>query len=79
MRKTMRKVTIVVAVLITSCHVVPKPKIGPVTSQMTMSVTAAMKARGWPVERAVRFANRSNGELRYIPAEARPGSGRVRG
>ena len=71
----MRKVTIVVAVLITSCHVVPKPKSGPVTSHRRMSATAATKAAGWPVERAVCFENRSKGELRYIPAEARPEPG----
>ena len=46
MRKTMRKVTIVVAVLMTSCQVALKPKIGPVTSQPTMSPNAATKASG---------------------------------
>ncbi len=42
----MRNVTIVVAVLMTSCQVVLKWKIGPVISQPTMSAVAATKAMG---------------------------------
>ena len=36
----MRNVTIVVPVLITSCHVSLKPNIGPVTAHMTITSTA---------------------------------------
>jgi hypothetical protein len=48
MTKTMRKVTIVVAVLMTSCHVSLKPNAGPETIQSTMTETAAANASGWP-------------------------------
>jgi hypothetical protein len=43
--KTVRKVTIVVEVLITSCHVLLKPKNGPVTAHATTRPSAAMKAQ----------------------------------
>jgi hypothetical protein len=46
MRKTMRKVTIVVAVLITSCQVLLKRKRGPLTSQTPMRTAAAAKVAG---------------------------------
>jgi hypothetical protein len=46
MTNTIRNVTIVVAVLITSCHVLLKPKRGPLTSQTPMSTTAAAKVAG---------------------------------
>src|ERR1044071_5150729 len=56
MRKTIRNVTMVVPVLMTSCHVSLKPKRGPVTAQ-TMMVPAAMaKARGGAAARAVHLA-----------------------
>src|SRR5262249_43321288 len=44
-RKTIRKVTIVVPVLITSCHVSEKPKRGPVASHSTMDPAATAKAQ----------------------------------
>jgi hypothetical protein len=49
----MRKVMIVVPVLITSCQVSLKWKIGPVASQTTTTRTARRKALGRPVARAV--------------------------
>src|SRR6188474_3534990 len=48
---------IVVPVLITSCHVSLKPKIGPVTSQTTMMATANVNTRGRPQKWAAAFAN----------------------
>jgi hypothetical protein len=39
----MRKVTIVVPVLMTSCQVSEKPKKGPETAQTRMTATAARK------------------------------------
>jgi hypothetical protein len=44
--KTIRKVTIVVAVLMTSCQVSLKANSGPLTSQSTMSATAPANASG---------------------------------
>src|SRR4029079_12375855 len=58
-------VAMVVPVLITSCHVSLKPKIGPVIAQVTTMSTATTKARGCPVACAVPLAKRANGELRY--------------
>ncbi|MND05398.1 hypothetical protein D3C83_261670 [compost metagenome] len=46
---TIRKVTMVVVVLMTSCQVSLKPKIGPDTPHIKMRRTAAMKAMGRPV------------------------------
>ena len=43
-RKTMRKVTMVVPVLMTSCQTSEKPKIGPVAAQTTTSASARTKA-----------------------------------
>src|SRR3989442_1054262 len=48
-RNTMRKVTIVVPVLITSCQVSEKPKIGPVTSHTRMTSTATVNAQAEPM------------------------------
>ena len=42
----MRKVTIVVPVLMASCQVSLKPKIGPLTPQTTIAATAAANASG---------------------------------
>src|SRR5262245_52126588 len=44
MRNTMRKVTIVVPVLMTSCHVSEYPKIGPTIAHDTMTPSAIAKA-----------------------------------
>jgi len=57
-RKTIRKVTMVVPVLITSCQVSEKPKIGPETIQTTIVATASRKVIGrpesWAIQRAAR-------------------------
>ena len=52
-RKTIRKVTMVVPVLMTSCQVSLKPKTGPVTAQTTIARRARPKVAGWPAARAV--------------------------
>ncbi len=67
MRKTIRKVTMVVPVLMMSCQVSLKPKIGPVTAQATMTRRARPKVVGWPAARAVAFANRWNDSAMFIP------------
>ena len=48
MTKTIRNVTIVVLVLMTSCHVSEKLKIGPVTAHTTMTKAATTNAMGDP-------------------------------
>ena len=50
MRKTIRKVTMVVPVLMTSCHVSEKPKSGPVAAQTRMTPRAVAKAHEPPVQ-----------------------------
>ena len=57
-RNTIRKVTIVVPVLITSCQVSLKPNSGPVTTQTSTSSTASTKHSGRPVNRAAALARR---------------------
>lgn len=52
----MRKVTIVVPVLITSCQVSEKSKIGPVIAQTMTMAAAAMNANGEPTISAVLYA-----------------------
>jgi hypothetical protein len=59
-RNTIKKVTIVVPVLMMSCHVSLKPNSGPVIAQIMMTATARMKVSGLPVARAVHLANREN-------------------
>ena len=56
---------LVVPVLITSCQVSLKPKMGPVMAQVTTTITATRKAIGYPVACAVALAKRENGEPRY--------------
>jgi hypothetical protein len=51
-RNTMRKVTIVVPVLITSCQESEKPKSGPVTAQTTTTPTARMKVEARPAAKS---------------------------
>src|SRR5262245_61017992 len=58
MRNTIRKVTIVVPVLITSCQVSLKWKRGPVIAQVKTTANANAKAAGLPVARPVQFAKR---------------------
>src|SRR4030095_14298847 len=48
MRNTIRNVTIVVPVLMTSCHVSEKWKIGPVTAHARMTATATENAQELP-------------------------------
>src|SRR5689334_8228176 len=57
MMNTIRNVTIVVPVLITSCQVLEKPRSGPVQAQTTRTATAATKTQGWPNTFAVREVN----------------------
>src|SRR5215212_2752814 len=59
-RNTIRKVTIVVPVLMTSCQVSEKPKNGPVTAQTIMSTTESANVRGFPVARATAPAKAVN-------------------
>ena len=47
-RKTIKKVTIVVPVLMTSCHVSENPKIGPVTAQITIEAQATANVEARP-------------------------------
>jgi hypothetical protein len=58
-RNTIRNVTIVVPVLMMSCQVSEKPKIGPLTAHTTRTVTAAAKAQGRPAALEQAFANLS--------------------
>src|SRR6187200_2067787 len=67
MTKTMRKVTIVVPVLMTSCHVSLKWKIGPVMAHTITTRTASTSAHGVPtacVTRSDAARNRSDIEGR---------------
>jgi len=57
-RNTIRNVTIVVAVLMTSCHVVEKRRAGPRIAQTAIVATAAANAHGDPTAADVRWANR---------------------
>ena len=52
MRNTIKNVTIVVPVLMTSCHVSEKPNKGPLTPQATTIAQLATKVRGEPAPRA---------------------------
>ena len=60
MRNTIRKVTIVVPVLMTSCQVSLKPKSGPVSAHSAMTAHAATNATGRPAAFAVHLAKRVN-------------------
>ena len=60
MTNTMRNVTIVVAVLITSCHVSEKSKSGPVTSHVMITAAASSRAYGEPAAFVTRAASRRN-------------------
>ena len=62
----MRKVTIVVPVLITSCQVSLQPKSGPLTSQASTTSNARPKVNGWPVARDVALVKRTNQRLRPV-------------
>src|SRR5262245_24772927 len=62
MRKTIRNVTMVVPVLITSCHESLNRKSGPVIPHASTTEAARRKAAGRPVARAADFAKRVNHE-----------------
>jgi hypothetical protein len=57
-RNTIRKVMIVVPVLITSCQVSLKPKIGPVTIHTMITESARKNVLGLPLNRDAFFARR---------------------
>ena len=59
-RNTIRNVTIVVPVLITSCQVSEKWKIGPVTSQTTITARRAANAHELPVQAVTARDQRSS-------------------
>src|SRR5881275_345856 len=60
MRKTIKKVTIVVPVLITSCQVSEKWKKGPVAIQTRITSVASAKAQELPLQAVARRENRSS-------------------
>jgi hypothetical protein len=64
-KKTIKKVTIVVAVLITSCHELLKLKMGPVVTHIITRTTAITKAVGRPTVKETHLAKRENLEVRY--------------
>jgi hypothetical protein len=66
MRKTMRNVMIVVPVLITNCHVLLKPKSGPVIAQTMMMPAAPAKVAGRPEAFAVHLAKLVNQEVDFV-------------
>ncbi len=67
MTNTMRNVTIVVPVLITSCQVSLNPKMGPVTPHTSTTPTAAAKALGRPAAREDQRAKRVNQVAFFFP------------
>jgi hypothetical protein len=66
MRKTIKKVMIVVPVLITSCQVSLNPNSGPVTAHAATTETAIMNVNGLPVILAVNFAKRENQDFDLV-------------
>ena len=62
MANTIRNVTIVVPVLMTSCQVSEKPKIGPVMPHTSTTATAPTKANGVPAAREHQRAKRVNND-----------------
>jgi len=72
MANTIRNVTIVVPVLMTSCHVSEKPNNGPVTPHTITMATAATNANGVPAAREHQRAKRVNSEafllLSWVPS-----------
>src|SRR3954463_15660383 len=60
MRNTIRNVTMVVPVLMTSCHVSDQPKKGPEIAQMRTTATAITNVIGDPTCCSIQRANRSN-------------------
>src|SRR2546426_5089963 len=66
MRNTIRNVITVVAVLMMSCQVSLKPKIGPVIAHAAITNTATVKASGLPVAFAVNLVKRVNHDLDLV-------------
>src|SRR5260370_20480309 len=65
MRKTMRKVMIVVPVLMTGRHVSLKSKIGPVMAQIAATAAARIKIAGLPQKSEAWRAKRPNQSARW--------------
>jgi hypothetical protein len=61
-RNTIKFVTIVVLVLITSCLVSLKPNTGPLNAHTTTTASAAVNVSGCPAPRATVDAKRVKGE-----------------
>src|SRR3989442_6057369 len=78
-RNTIRNVTIVVLVLMTSCQVSLKWKIGPVTAHTAMTAPASTNAEGWPVACDVALAKLVNHDedLVGLMSDLRVGNGRT--
>lgn len=62
-RKTIRNVTMVVPVLMTSCHVSENPNNGPVTAQITITAQASTKVDARPAACEALFAMDANSRL----------------
>lgn len=72
MRKTIKKVMIVVPVLITSCQVSLNPNSGSVTAHAATTETAIMNVNGLPVILAVNFTKRENQDFDLVGLMAHP-------
>src|SRR4051794_389563 len=77
MRKTIRKVTIVVPVLITNCHSSEKAKNGPETAHTSTTPKAIRKADLLPVSWVVQAAARPNRSRRTADLAPSLGPGHV--
>src|SRR5271165_6411408 len=67
-KNTIRKVTMVVPVLMTSCHVSEKSKNGPLTAHTMMVATARANTHARPTSREVALAIREKSRLRgWLP------------
>ncbi len=66
MMNTIRKVTIVVAVFMTNCHVSLKWKIGPVIAHAAISAAAKVNMIGRPVMRAAHLVKCEYHAVRFI-------------
>jgi hypothetical protein len=69
-RNTIRKVTIVVPVLMTSCQLSLQPNTGPSSAQRTTVATALEKPSGWPAQPATCRASRLKPPVRCEPIDA---------
>ena len=71
-RKTIRKVMMVVPVLMTSCQVSLNRNSGPVTAHTRMMSRAIPNVAGWPAPRAVPLANLVNASAIVMAAYIAP-------